>query len=298
MFYPVHGDLPSTGPVNIYYHVTRPPGFGGSAGITMNRDIYVVLPPPPYFAHTTYKQPEIYNAFYSVTRLLIHELQHVKQYHDYSYNLFTFAHAYLYEVCKAGSYRNSKYEAEAYNIEGRMDNDLTPGQPANLFFLFWRTVIGLKAKLGFPVEPGYRDLNDGSGGREKRFTKGVLQLRDSKPGESGQYCYRTYDADEIYYRDATCTQPTINMCVKKRSRIERTDLGEQAAHEEGEEVERLQERAQDTRVINKDGEPIGGDPDGRKNCRPAKSCDQLVKEWRGKWTAVSNRAWNCNSGMW
>ncbi|KAL8990120.1 MAG: hypothetical protein Q9177_001140 [Variospora cf. flavescens] len=78
--WPVHGDLALYAPVTVYYQATRPPFFGNAQGITMNRDVYVILPPPPAFTWQQYK--DVYPQFLDLAKLLRHELQHVKQYHE------------------------------------------------------------------------------------------------------------------------------------------------------------------------------------------------------------------------
>ncbi|KAL8719363.1 MAG: hypothetical protein Q9225_003620 [Loekoesia sp. 1 TL-2023] len=264
--YPVHGDLATSGPVKVYYQAVRPPFFGNAAGITINRNIYIILPPPPSFTWQQY--PQVYPQFLSLSKLLRHELQHVKQYHDSSYNLVTFAHKYLFQFCKAGGYSKNPLEQEATAQEYGLNTELSKYSVNVQFFLVWRT-FGLIGPLGYPVE----DHNHGLGTPiiEKRFERGVLQLRDRE--KDGTYCFRTFSAEEVYNRDATCVTPTVNLCNKMRK------------------------RAQDQRTHDKEGNPIGGDPDEREKCRHQKSCEQLKREWRGKWAGLSKRAWRCGNDV-
>jgi hypothetical protein len=61
--------------------------------------------------------------FRDLTRLLLHEIQHVKQYRDMNYDLNAFALKYNFQICKAGfdSSHPEKLplEKEAYDIEVR-----------------------------------------------------------------------------------------------------------------------------------------------------------------------------------
>ncbi|KAI4265205.1 MAG: hypothetical protein L6R35_007167 [Caloplaca aegaea] len=267
--WPVHGDLALSAPVTVYYQATRPPFFGNAQGITMNRDVYVILPPPPAFTWQQYK--DVYPQFLNLAKLLRHELQHVKQYHESSYNLVTFAHRYLFEFCKAGGYSKNPLEIQAQEQEYGLNTNLGLYSLNVQFFLIWRT-FGLVGSLGYPVEEhSHRPDDIGSPILEKNFKNGVLQTRDRET--DGTYCFRTFSAEDIWNRDATCTTPTINPCNK------------------------IKKRAQDTRLHDKEGNPIGAEPAGRERCRKRKTCDQLRKEWSREWASLSKRPWRCASDV-
>ncbi|KAL8929845.1 MAG: hypothetical protein Q9208_000989 [Pyrenodesmia sp. 3 TL-2023] len=265
--FPVHGDLALSAPVTVYYQAVRPPAMHNAAGITMNRDVYIINPPTPSFTWQQYN--DIYPQFLDLVKLLRHELQHVKQYHENSYNLVTYAHRYLFAFCTAGSYSNSPLEQAAVQQEHASNTELVPYSVSVRFFLVWRT-FGLIGSLGYPTEEHHHQPGGSGIGTtvyEKTFKSGVLQLRDQEP--DGTYCFRTFSTEEIYTRDAKCTPPTVNPCNKMRK------------------------RAQDHRTHDRDGNPLGGEPGGRERCRHRKTCEQLRKEWSREWASLSRRAWRC-----
>lgn len=154
------------------------------------------------------------NAFEIMTRNLIHELAHVKQYKARGYNLHSFGLDYIYQWCHNGGYLKVDLEIEAYGIQTAMDK-LLPFSPAtrkgNEFFQVWRTQ-GLGPLLGNPTAQNFNTLPVVPGKfltRELPFQKGVLQINNA-------VCFRTFTLAEIDLRTrATCNPNAI--CIQKRS---------------------------------------------------------------------------------
>ncbi len=95
---------------------------------------------------------------------------------------------------------------------------------------------------------------------EKRFQRGVLQLRDNEP--DGTHCFRIFSSDEVYNRDAACSLLTVKRCIRcggSGPRIKGRMIGERSL--------------------------TGGEPGGRESCRHRNTCEQLRKEWSREWVS-------------
>lgn len=211
--WPIHGDFALTAPVTVYYRATRPPFFGSSDGTVINRDVYIVdSEPPTSFTPEDYRDAKAV-AWQRLVRLLIHEVEHVKQYRDTNYFLPGYAHKYLFEFCKAGSYRGNVFEAAAYAQDQRMDGDISDANTLEFWFVWRATPFSLKQHLGFPTETGYtRPDGPHSEIREKSFERGVLQLKNIQA--DGTHCFRTYTHAEVAVRYATFCPPPKPCTVK------------------------------------------------------------------------------------
>lgn len=111
----IQSNVTVAGPVKVYYEASRPVGFGDPSkiGTTFNRDVYTYFNSAP-----TADSP----IFIRNTKLLIHEIEHVKQYESHGYNLASYGYRYLFQYCKAGfKYRQLAYEASAYTVQVRKE---------------------------------------------------------------------------------------------------------------------------------------------------------------------------------
>lgn len=174
--YPVHGDIANDARVRVHYDAKRAVGFN-SAGTTFNREVYVVN------KDDQSPTPE------AMTRLLIHEIQHVAQYRDYLYILPAFGLVYTFQLCRYG-YDNMPLENAARAKEKGADS-LLYDYRGQWFKRVWSD-NSLKVSLGFPVQAQYTTKNVKPCGQaiELRFQHGVLQLR---LGDG----YRTFSNEEV-----------------------------------------------------------------------------------------------------
>lgn len=194
--------------VNIFYRAHQNFAFQGVAGTTFGRNIY--FPDAPVTSFSTADA----GAFEIMTRNLIHELAHVKQYKARGYNFHSFGLDYIYQWCHNGGYLNIDLEVEAYGIQSAMDNLLvfSPAtRKGNEFFQVWRTQ-GLGPILGNPTAQIFNTLPVVPGKllvRELPFQKGILQINDA-------VCFRTLTFDEIDLRNRANCNPNA-ICIKKRA---------------------------------------------------------------------------------
>lgn len=197
--FPVHGDIASSGPVQVFYQDIRPFGFGHAIGTTFNRDVYTVFQNAPEGNFSpTFKD--------LIRKILLHELTHVLQYRSMGYSLFDFGIDYLFQACRYG-YNDMPLENEARGNEARMDGLLF--LPGLQFYQAWSS-LGLKPTLGFPVQQTYTTLTGDPRGTilELHFQYGFMQLIS---GTS----FRTFNSDGASLRQqAQCTH--LRPCRPRR----------------------------------------------------------------------------------
>ncbi|KAI9022635.1 hypothetical protein DFJ74DRAFT_670352 [Hyaloraphidium curvatum] len=150
------------------------------------------------------RQPD----FHARTRLLTHELIHVRQYDAAGSGIVPFAYNYLYTFCTNGfKYASIPYEAQAKQIQLTSDPILWP--PSH--FKVWKG-RGLKAALGFPTSA---TLTKG----RMEFEKGVLEVHPSDTAKinrrfryfvKGTPAYATYMAGACSPK--TVLPPTSKAC--------------------------------------------------------------------------------------
>lgn len=186
--YPLHGSLVTTVNLNIFYSATFPPGFGGAAATTMNRNIYVKNPrtgnPPSPLPNSL-----LGSAFGSQVVLLAHEIVHVGQYRADNWNLAEFGLEYMFQYCKAGfSYENNALEKQAYTRQELVK----PLLKDTRWYTIWKKVKGA-TKLGYPanlaptVNPSYSMLV---------FQKGSIQIK------TNSNCYRIFVGADFQAQNA------------------------------------------------------------------------------------------------
>jgi len=95
-------------PVKIFYDAHQPVAFqfGSVAGTTFGKEVFLNAPAARYGDS---------GSFTSVTRLLLHELQHVVQYKNVGWHVPTFGLSYLFGYCKNGF----KYESIPAEVDAR-----------------------------------------------------------------------------------------------------------------------------------------------------------------------------------
>jgi hypothetical protein len=142
--YPIHGDLVNQNWGSIVYSAHVAPT---SVATTMPGVIYVKDSEVEYLQGN--------DAFQKKSNLMIHELQHIKQYQAVNNNPLRFGFDYLYEYCIAGlSYSQNKFEvqADASENKGKILWDRVR------YFDCWRDNV-LEGQLGYPTQTTI--LNDG-----------------------------------------------------------------------------------------------------------------------------------------
>lgn len=256
--------------VQIFYQAHQNFVFQGVAGTTFGRKIY--FPDAPVTKFSTADA----GAFETMTRNLIHELAHVKQYKLRGYNLHSFGLDYIYQWCHNGGYLNIDLEIEAYGIQSAMDELLvfSPAtQKGNEFFQVWRTQ-GLGPILGNPTAQMFDTLPVVPGKpiiRELPFQKGVLQINDAT-------CFRTFTLDEIDLRSRANCNPNA-VCIQKR--------------------EPLCPKNQDCTG------PEHEDPEPNPPTTPCTPAQQAAKDAQNAacrkvqsdWASLNNRAFTCHLGL-
>jgi hypothetical protein len=93
--FPLHGPISHDDDIRVVYDANFPPTFGGQAGVTMGRNIYVRSR-----ANTIAPSD---SGFPLATKLLLHEFAHSKQYRKLGYNLPAFGSQYLFNYCKVST---------------------------------------------------------------------------------------------------------------------------------------------------------------------------------------------------
>ncbi len=168
--YPIHGDLLRSSQIRIHYNSKFPFGFGAYSGATFGRHIYLT-------ESARYSGAKFTVAFRNQVQLLIHELEHCRQYQTLGWSLQKFGLKYLGEFCKAGfSYEKNVMEKDAYAIEDDVDQLLFTDLGRH-FFQVWRD-HNLFSALGYPIRKTYTYSSPSI--HELEFEKGVLQI--SSPG--------------------------------------------------------------------------------------------------------------------
>ncbi|KAG8813142.1 hypothetical protein FRC19_002634 [Serendipita sp. 401] len=164
--YPLHGNVYKDN-ISIYYRSQFPPGFEKAQGTTMGRRIYMRAD-----RVVTGSDPR----FEEVTRTLLHEFAHVKQYRSVGYDLTLFGLQYLYNFCKAGFDYESNVMEEDARAQVREINALFD-PIGKEFFRIWR-VKHLFATLGLPTVKSYRYVADTPSGKvySLRLQGGVMLI--------------------------------------------------------------------------------------------------------------------------
>lgn len=94
---PVHGEDRG---VQVHYNAIFGPGFENAAGVTFGRRIYLRGDSWTSNASTPLLQD---TAFRRMTKLLLHEFMHVKQYEGYEYDDAKFGVGYMKGYCKVSN---------------------------------------------------------------------------------------------------------------------------------------------------------------------------------------------------
>ncbi|KAL8686667.1 MAG: hypothetical protein Q9218_006946, partial [Villophora microphyllina] len=95
---PLHGSVSHDDNIQIYYGAAFGPGFGSAAAVTFGRKIYVRADDrSARTADTPLRQDY---AFQALTKTLLHEFTHVKQYKAVGYLDNVFGARYLFDFCK------------------------------------------------------------------------------------------------------------------------------------------------------------------------------------------------------
>ena len=255
--------------VQIFYRAHQNFAFQGVDGTTFGRNIYVPADPV-----TTFSTADA-GAFEIMTRTLIHELAHVKQYKQRGYNLHSFGLDYIYQWCHNGGYEKIDLEVEAYAVQTAMDKLLffSPAtRQGNEFFQVWRTQK-LGPILGNPTAQMFTTLPAVPPNpvlRELAFQKGVLQINDAT-------CFRTFTLAEIDLRaQANCNPNAI--CIKKREPF--CPVNRDCTRPEQEDP----------------------DPSPPASCTPAQQAakdaqNAACRKVRTDWASLSSRAWTCHLSL-
>ncbi|PVF95479.1 hypothetical protein CPB86DRAFT_571164 [Serendipita vermifera] len=150
--HPLHGNIYKDN-ILVYYSAKFPIGFEKAIGTTIGRRIYMRAG-----RSVDGSDPN----FFRVTRTLLHEFAHVKQYRSVGYDLSRFASQYLYNHCKAGfSYDNNIMEIDAKRQVNELRALFDP--VGRQFFSIWKA-RNLGATLGLPTAKVYSRVSEGEKG--------------------------------------------------------------------------------------------------------------------------------------
>ncbi|KAK5947719.1 hypothetical protein OHC33_011265 [Knufia fluminis] len=100
----LYGDTASSASIRVFYNARYAPGFDNNIhAVTFSRRIYTRFPPAVFGD----------SRFETMTSLLTHEIQHVKQYASFNHDLNSFGYQYLFQYCKAGfNYNDPRFTLE------------------------------------------------------------------------------------------------------------------------------------------------------------------------------------------
>ncbi|KAL8654603.1 MAG: hypothetical protein Q9210_001416 [Variospora velana] len=177
---PLFGSTSHDDGVRVHYNATS--AFPGFAGITFGNRIYVIRL-KQYPSSLTADLPLLRDRnFRFTTRLLLHELTHVRQYKAFSNSHSAFAWAYLKGYCNAGfNYARNPFEAEAFEKQKQLDK-LLRDQVGSQFMDKWK-LNNWAATLGLPTATEYIRDPDRPGHYSLPFKNGVATLDCNPSGE-------------------------------------------------------------------------------------------------------------------
>ncbi|KAF9432930.1 hypothetical protein BGZ76_010126 [Entomortierella beljakovae] len=188
--------------ISVVYGADFVPGFGDADGVAFLRSIYVRAKRNTVDGYPASSLDVIDGDFSYLTKLLVHEAWHVRQYDSHGFNLASFGFDYLYSYCrKSFSYYNNQYEVDARAVA----NTIVPmlSGTRGYFFKVWK-LHSLKKVIGYPQSTVISSAKWAPTSEEilyLSFEMGILEIRTSS-----KY-YRIFSGSDLQLRRAASCNP-------------------------------------------------------------------------------------------